>query len=476
MTDEAFQAKLANYCTKTFGADGKLEHLRRLSGGASMESWAFSYGGEDFVLRRLPAGLSADDDGLRGVPLATQADIIELARTTGVTAPEVRGRLAPEDDIGEGFIMAKAEGETLPHKILGNPDFAEAERKLTRQCAGELAAIHQIPVQSLAASLEYFSPAELIRIQKDKYDEIGSQIPIYEYAFHWLNENAPDATDKYLVHGDFRMGNLMIDHDGLSAVLDWELVRLGDPVQDLAYLCTPSWRFGHYEKVAGGFDSAEALLQAYAEASGREVDPDRFRFWLVYSTLWWGVACMVMGQIWRSHGDRSLERTVIGRRVSEVEIDLALLFEEILPAEICTPFDWAVPEDQTVTGETGYGELLTALGEWNAKHVQPGLQGHDKFQSRVAGNALGIARRQAEWGPDFRDAAKARLTAIGYDHGQLCSGLSNGEIAITQSAVWDHLRLSALERLSIDQPKYAGLKVALKNGDQHDRFRNPAGN
>ncbi len=461
MTDEAFQAKLANYCTKTFGTDGKLEHLRRLSGGASMESWGFAYGGEDFVLRRLPAGLSADDDGLRGVPLATQADIIELARTTGVTAPEVRGRLAPEDDIGEGFIMAKAEGETLPHKILGNPDFAEAERKLTRQCAGELAAIHQIPVQSLAASLEYFSPAELIRIQKDKYDEIGSQIPIYEYAFHWLNENAPDATDKYLVHGDFRMGNLMIDHDGLSAVLDWELVRLGDPVQDLAYLCTPSWRFGHYEKVAGGFDSGESLLQAYAEASGREVDPDRFRFWLVYSTLWWGVACMVMGQIWRSHGDRSLERTVIGRRVSEVEIDLALLFEEILPAEICTPLDWAVPEDKPVTGETGYGELLTALGEWNAKHVQPGLQGHDKFQSRVAGNALGIAKRQAEWGPDFRDAARARLTAIGYDHGQLCAGLSNGAIAITQSAVWDHLRLSALERLSIDQPKYAGLKVAL---------------
>ncbi|VWX56983.1 putative aminoglycoside phosphotransferase [Sphingorhabdus sp. 109] len=461
MTDEAFQTKLENYCTKTFGTDGKLEHLRRLSGGASMESWAFTYSGEEFVLRRLPAGLSADDDGLRGVPLEMQADIIELARTAGVTAPEVRGRLSPEDDIGEGFIMTKAEGETLPHKILGNPVFAEAESKLTRQCAQELAAIHRIPVQPFANSLEYFSPAELIRLQKDKYDEIGGNIPIYEYTFHWLNRNAPDASDKYLVHGDFRMGNLMIDHQGVSAVLDWELARIGDPVQDLAYLCTPSWRFGQYEKVAGGFDSAESLLQAYAEASGTAVDPDRFRFWLIYSTMWWGVACLVMGQIWRSHGDRSLERTVIGRRVSEVEIDLALLFEEILPAEVCTPLDWAVPEEKAETGETGYGELLTALGEWNARHVQPGLQGHDKFQSRVAGNALGIARRQAEWGPDFRDATSARLAAIGYDHGQLCSGLSNGDIGITTPAVWNHLRLSALERLSIDQPKYAGLKVAL---------------
>lgn len=461
MIDETFRERLAIYCAETFGAGGELAEVQRLSGGASMESWAFSFGGEEYVLRRLPTGLSADDDGLRGVPLATQADIIELARAAGVTAPQVRGRLKPDDGLGEGFIMTKAEGETLPHKILGNPEFAEAEGKLTVQCARELAAIHKIEMNPLLHSLEYFSPAQLIRVQKDKYYEIGGEIPIYEYAFHWLEQNAPDASDQYLVHGDFRMGNLMIDHQGLSAVLDWELVRLGDPVQDLAYMCTPSWRFGHYEKAAGGFDSAESFLQAYADASGAEVDPNRFRFWLIYSTLWWGVACMVMGQIWRSHGDRSLERTVIGRRVSEVEVDLALLFEEILPDTISTPLNWSVPEQEIVTGETGYGELLTALDEWNTKQVLPGLKGHDKFQSRVAGNALGIARRQAEWGPGFRDAANARLAAIGYDHRQLCSGLSNGDIAITTAAVWDHLRLSALERLSIDQPKYAGLKVAL---------------
>ena len=461
MIDETFRKKLEVYCTKNFGDGGELTDVQRLSGGASMESWGFSYGDRDYVLRRLPAGLSPDDDGLRGVPLATQADIIELARTAGVTAPQVRGRLKPGDGLGEGFIMTKAEGETLPHKILGNPEFAKAEGRLTEQCARELAAIHGIEMNPLLQSLEYFSPAELIRVQKDKYHEIGGQIPIYEYAFHWLEQNAPDASDKFLVHGDFRMGNLMIDRDGLSAVLDWELVRLGDPVQDLAYLCTPSWRFGHYEKEAGGFDSAESFLAAYARASGAEVDPDRFRFWLVYSTLWWGVACMVMGQIWRSHGDRSLERTVIGRRVSEVEIDLTLLFEEILPDGIATSLDWSAPDSDDVTGETSYGELLNALEEWNAEQVLPGLKGHDKFQSRVAGNALGIARRQTEWGPVYRDAAAARRAAIGYDHRQLCHGLSKGDIAITNADVWDHLRLSALERLSIDQPKYAGLKVAL---------------
>jgi len=453
--------KLAVFCGKTFGTTGELSGLRRLSGGASMESWSFAYANEEFVLRRLPAGISPDDDGLRGVPLATQANVIDLAVQSGVTAPTVRARLMPDDGLGEGFIMDKAEGETLPHKILGNPNFTEAESKLTDQCATALWNIHNIDPEAMQDALEYFSPLDLIGLQKDKYDEIGSAIPIYEYAFHWLTENAPNGGTKKLVHGDFRMGNLMIKPSGLSAVLDWELARLGDPVQDLAYLCTPSWRFGHYEKVAGGFDTAEAFLSAYAKHSGETVDPDRFRFWLIYSTLWWGVACMVMGEIWRTGGDRSLERTVIGRRVSEVEVDLALLFEDILPPEICPRLDWQMPETQDVKGETSYDELLTALSEWNSETVQPDLKGHDRFQSRVAGNALGIAQRQARHGPGFQAASDARLQAIGFDHGQLCAALSEGRIDAHHPGLWDHLRLSALERLSIDQPKYAGLKVAL---------------
>ncbi len=461
MSEPVSDQGLTVFCRRTLGKDGELSGLRRLSGGASMESWAFAYGGEEFVLRRLPAGISPDDEGLRGVPLATQADIINLAVQSGVTAPTVRARLLPDDGLGEGFVMDKAEGETLPHKILGNPEFAEAEGKLTDQCAAELWNIHNIDPGPLSDNLEYYTPLDLIGLQQDKYDEIGGAIPIYEYAFHWLTENAPVSEARKLVHGDFRMGNLMIKPSGLSAVLDWELARLGDPVQDLAYLCTPSWRFGHYEKVAGGFDTAEAFLAAYARHSGETVDPDRFRFWLIYSTVWWGVACLVMGEIWRSHGDRSLERTVIGRRVSEVEIDLALLFEEILPRDICTSLNWEMPEAQDAKGEIGYHELLTALSEWNSKTVQPELKGHDRFQSKVAGNALGIAQRQASFGHAFQAASNERLKAIGFDHGQLCTALSEGRVGPEHPGLWDHLRLSALERLSIDQPKYAGLAVAL---------------
>ncbi|SIN93158.1 Predicted kinase, aminoglycoside phosphotransferase (APT) family [Parasphingorhabdus marina DSM 22363] len=470
MEPALFEEKLSAACVRALKADGKISELQRLSGGASMESWAFVFGGEEFVLRRLPSGISADDEGLRGIPLSTQADVIEQAAKQGVTAPVVRGRLTPEDGIGEGFFMERARGETLPHKILGNPEFAKAEKALSSQCAAELAAIHNMDPATLPENLEYFTPVQLIQLQKDKYHEIGGAIPIYEFAFHWLFENAPKTDVRKPVHGDFRMGNLMITPDGISAVLDWELARFGDPVQDLAYLCTPSWRFGRYDQIAGGFDSKDNFLAAYARHSGEEVDNDRFRFWLIYSTLWWGVACMVMGEIWRSGGDRSLERTVIGRRVSEVEIDLALLFEELLPPEICTKLDWQTSGPESVKGETAYGELLTALQDWNSEHVLPGLKGHNKFQSRVAGNALGILQRQEDWGRLFADAQQRRLAAIGYDHGQVCRALSEGVLDIATPGLWDHLRLSALERLSIDQPRYAGLQTALKKWSSQNEF------
>ncbi|MEL6875559.1 MAG: phosphotransferase, partial [Pseudomonadota bacterium] len=157
-----FEKKLSAACARALETGGEISQLQRLSGGASMESWAFVFRGKEFVLRRLPSGIEADDEGLRGIPLAIQADVIDQAVKAGVSAPVVRGRLMPEDGIGEGFFMDRAKGETLPHKILGNPDYAEAEKALSDQCAAELAAIHNIDPATLPGSLEYFSPRELI--------------------------------------------------------------------------------------------------------------------------------------------------------------------------------------------------------------------------------------------------------------------------------------------------------------------------
>ena len=457
------EQKVALLCHEAFGDGSELEELVRLSGGANMESWALRYGDRAMVLRRLPGGSTeamTGDDNLGAISLAAQADLIEAAEAGGVTVPTVLARLEPRHGLGEGFIMSRVEGETLPHRILGQPDFAAAQAQLTQQCARELARIHALDPANLPDELLYLPPLELVRVQAEKYRKAGALLPVFDFALRWLQQNAPPATAPVLLHGDFRMGNLMIGASGIAAVLDWELAHLGDTASDMAYLCAPSWRFVHYDKPVGGFDQIDALLQAYREHSGRDIEPARLRYWLVFSTLWWGIVCLAMGELWRSGGDRSLERAVIGRRVSEVETDLLLLFEEALGLADRDRLTWQPPSECAFEGEIDYAELLTALGEWNRQSVQPVTSGHQQFESRVAGNALGIARRHARWAGGFEQTSRDRLRAIGMDHGSLCQGLAEGRIELDNAAVWNHLRLSALERMTIDQPRYAGLAQA----------------
>ncbi len=463
MSSDSFEQKLLQFCQEAFAGEGPLAELRRLTGGANMESWSFRYGDRNMVLRRLPGGVATPlaEESLGAISLAAQADLIEAADRAGVTVPGILARLEPRHDLGEGFIMARIDGETLPHKILGRPEYARAESALTRQCARELARIHALDPSLLQGESPYRSPSQVVAEQQARYREAGAQLPVFDFALGWLARNAPPAAEPAVLHGDFRMGNLMIGREGITAVLDWELAHLGDPARDLAYLCTPSWRFGHYDKPVGGFDQIDALLQAYRQESGRDIDPARMRYWLIFSTLWWGMVCLTMGGLWRSGADRSLERAVIGRRVSEVETDLLLLFEEELGCGD-RRLAWRALEDEPAWGEIDYPELLTALGEWNRQVIAAGSSGHQLFEARVAGNALGIAQRHARWGQAFGKACSERLQVIGLDRAGLCRALASGEIGLEDHRVWDHLRLSAMERTSIDQPRYAGLQRAME--------------
>ena len=464
MGDDELKKKLNVFCQKRFSGDGQVDNLQQLSGGASMESWAFDYGDLEIVLRRLPDGIAdneADAATVAAISLDAQADLIELAREANVTAPEVLAKLRSEDNIGQGFLMVRATGETLPHKILGNPDFETAVSRLTEQCAAELAAIHLINIATLPKEIQSVNASNLLTPQEQAYRDLKVEIPAYDYAFRWLEDNIPALEDPKLLHADFRMGNLMINADGISAVLDWELAHLGDPMEDLSYLCTPSWRFGHYEKEAGGFDNAENLIAAYETASDTVVDRERFNWWLIYNTLWWGVACLRMGHSYRDGTVHVLERTIIGRRASEVEIDLLLQFERMRTADSAA-LSWQLPALLPLDGEVEYAEILNALIEWNKEKVMPETNGHALFEARVANNALGIAQRYAAWGLTYSERSTQRLANIGVSTSQLCEALRNGDRNIDDPAIWDHLRLTALERLSIDQPKYAGLRVALE--------------
>jgi aminoglycoside phosphotransferase (APT) family kinase protein len=306
---------------------GTVEALQRLSGGASQETWSFDLRVPDggllpLILRRAPAGAAARGAG--HATLAQQAALQSAAAKAGVPVPEVVLLLQAAHGVGEGYVMQRVEGETLGRRIVADARLAAAREGLAQQCGQALARIHRMPEATLP-TLRRASPADELAYYAQQYRDHGLHKPVFELALHWLKSHAPAGDiPPAPVHGDFRNGNLMVGEDGLRAVLDWELAHLGDPMEDLGWLCVNSWRFGRHELPVGGFGTREQLFAGYAEAGG-QVDVERVHYWEVFGTLKWGVICQSMAHAYLSGAERNVERAAIGRRASEAEIDLLAL-------------------------------------------------------------------------------------------------------------------------------------------------------
>ncbi len=243
--------------------------LRRLSGGASRETWelelfdALDGRREPLILQRVRAGVLSTTFSMEG-----EAQLLTAAKAGGVPVAEV---VAASDDvevIGAPFlVMRRVAGETIARRILRDDEFAHARVAMVAQCASALAAIHLTPVTA-APHLRGDDPVKQLR---GLLDALGQPHPAFELGLRWLDEHRPPAREHVVVHGDFRLGNLMIDADGLAAVLDWELAHLGDPMEDLGWLCVRAWRFGSDLPVAGvgTYDAAVRRLCRGVRRGGR---------------------------------------------------------------------------------------------------------------------------------------------------------------------------------------------------------------
>jgi aminoglycoside phosphotransferase (APT) family kinase protein len=313
---------VAAWCAGATGVTG----AAKLSGGASQETWSFDIvhpdGTIDAILRRSPKGYGAAPT--RAAGLDAEATLMQLAHDAGLPSPKVLHVLQPQDELGIGFIMQRIEGETIARKILRDEQFAAARPMLARQLGKIAAGIHGLPVPRLPELRRMTATKEIADLERE-YRSFDWPRPVFELALCWLRDHDPGPVDEVtLVHGDFRHGNFIIGPDGVRAVLDWELAHLGDPMEDLGWICVNSWRFGEIDKPVGGFGSRKELFAGYQEA-GRRIDIGRVMFWEVMGTLRWGVMCCGMMQRFRLGPDHSMERAMIGRRSSETEIDLLRL-------------------------------------------------------------------------------------------------------------------------------------------------------
>ena len=319
--EEELGRSVASWCPGATSVTG----AARLSGGASQETWSFDIvhpdGNIGAILRRAPPGYGAAPS--RAAGLAAEAVLMQLAYEAGVPSPKVMHVLQAQDNLGTGFIMQRVEGETIARKILRDEKFASARPLLARQLGKVAAGIHGLPLAKLPELRRMTAAKEIAELERD-YRGFEWPRPVFELALRWLRDRDPGPSPEVtLVHGDFRHGNLIIGPEGLRAVLDWELAHIGDPMEDLGWICVNSWRFGEIDKPVGGFGTREELFAGY-EAAGRRVDAERVKFWEVMGTLRWGVMCCVM-QRFRIGPEHSIERAMIGRRSSETEIDLLRL-------------------------------------------------------------------------------------------------------------------------------------------------------
>jgi aminoglycoside phosphotransferase (APT) family kinase protein len=315
--------RLGAACARHLGGTVTIEGLRRLTGGASRETWSFDAVGADgkreaLVLRRDPGANVGSADR------STEYRLLEIAGAAGVPVPAVRFLLAADDELGDGFVMTRIDGETIPRRILRDDEFATARAGMTSTYGTIAAGIHAVDPAALP-ELALQGPGEQIAQYRSMLDTLGEPHPAFELGLRWLEGHLPataaDAEPR-LVHGDFRNGNFIVGPEGIRAVLDWELSHLGDPVEDLGWLCVKSWRFGNVEQTVGGFGSTRELLDAYEAAGGGAVSEEHLRYWETFGVLKWGVICE-MQCFSHLHGlVRSVELAALGRRIAETEWDL----------------------------------------------------------------------------------------------------------------------------------------------------------
>ena len=312
-----------------------IENFRRMPGGASREIWSFDCamqrGGETtrraMVLRR--------DPGAHNISTNRRHEfmVIRAAFEKRIPVPEVFWVSEDPAVLGSAFfIMERIDGETLARRLLRDDTYARAREVMPVQLADILAKIHRIdPVKhKLDFLAEPGDNAALTEVKR--YEENFRRLalephPAFELAFRWLLKRFPKTPRKTLVHGDYRIGNVIFGPEGVRSILDWELAHLGDPMEDVGWMCVRAWRFGNDQKPVGGLGTREDFFRAYEKASGIDVDPEAARFWEVFGNLRWGIITISQA---RTHIDgfvKSVELASIGRRTAETELELLNLIE-----------------------------------------------------------------------------------------------------------------------------------------------------
>ena len=299
--------------SEALGAD--VTGMTQLAGGASKEAWAVTTAdGRELIMRRAGGGVIHLDT----LSLRQEFDVLIAARNAGIRVPDPIAYLG-ELDGREAFVMERVYGESIGRRIVKAPP-----PHLGLELADELAKIHAIP----SAALSFLPEQNLWQRLYNELDSVEEPHPAIELGIAWCRERLPLDRPKVVGHGDFRIGNVVVDDNGIVAILDWEFAHLSDPAEDLAWPMIRAWRFGNDDLRLGGIGAAEPFLERYAELTGTVVPVDELLAWEVVGNCKWAIGALTQARRHLRGEERSVELAILGRLAAEMEYELLDLIEK----------------------------------------------------------------------------------------------------------------------------------------------------
>jgi aminoglycoside phosphotransferase (APT) family kinase protein len=282
------------------------------------------------VVRISPAGRADYEKTQR------EFEVLRVAFDRGVRCPEpiACGKFESGEDY---LVMTRIAGDSNPRRLVADDKYVAARKTLLAQAAEDLALIHRILPADVSAAPTMRGPApgeDPLAYHRHETEAMYRVFllnphPAIEWAFRWIGGRIAQLEkpqrEPCVVHGDFRVGNLMYDEDGLTGILDWEGTHISEPEEDVAWFCTRVWRFGANDLEAGGIASREDWIRGYEAASVSAISRERVATWEVLQNIRWAMITMIQARAHLDGHTRSHELAAIGRRTAETELEILRL-------------------------------------------------------------------------------------------------------------------------------------------------------
>ncbi len=290
-------------------ADGKVEvsDIQRHTEGWSRQTVSFTAtfetDGTDHT-SRLVARIDNESDTANRFDtrndIETEFRTMAAANEAGVPTPDPYW-FEPDNSIlgGQFFLVGHLDGDapvtwdSRERQTLYDA-WDDTANTLPSQFVDAIASVHTINPEAVPF-LEQTPPEKVVSRELDTYESIYEetqlkQEPAVQEALRWFRANQPDVPETTLVHGDYRIGNVLIDDDELTGVLDWELAQIGDPLYDLGYASTRYFAGKLIEPIerpelACSLLERDWFYDEYEKRTGRTVDRERVRYWQAFSAF-----------------------------------------------------------------------------------------------------------------------------------------------------------------------------------------------